>query len=176
MEFRELLEKRRSVRKYSDRKVERDVVDSLIDATLTAPSARNTRSTKLIIVESTERIVKMAQMRDYGSSFMKNAPLAIVVMGERGKSDVWRENSAISATILQLACVDRGLVSCWVQADGRPRLKSEPQGEQVDEYLRSLLPIPEECSVLCIIAIGYSAFEPASLPAFDREDSVIWAE
>ncbi len=176
MEFRELLDKRRSVRKYSDHGVSREVVDSLIDATLTAPSARNTRSTKLMVVESAEKIEKMSQMRDYGSSFMKGAPLAIVVMGEREKSDVWRANCAISATILQLACVDKGLVSCWVQADGRPRLKSEPQGEQVDEYLRGLLSIPEECSVLCIIAIGYSDFEPAPLPSFEREDRVVWEE
>ena len=40
--------------------------------------------------------------------FVKGAPLAIVVLGDTTKSDLWRENAAISATILQLACVDEG--------------------------------------------------------------------
>ena len=142
MEFKELIEKRRSIRKFSERAVPREVVDRILHETLSAPSARNTRTTHLVVVDDPALVARMADMRDYGSAFMKGAPLAIVVLGDTTKSDLWRENAAISATILQLACVDEGLASCWVHIDGRPRRKDEPGGETAAGYLRSFLPIP----------------------------------
>ena len=114
MEFKELIEKRRSIRKFSERAVPREIVDRILHETLSAPLARNTRTTRLVVVDDPALVARMADMRDYGSAFMKGAPLAIVVLGDTTKSDLWRENAAISATILQLACVDEGLASCWV--------------------------------------------------------------
>ena len=49
MEFYELLRRRRSIRKYEPRPVPAEVVDRLLQATLTAPSSRNTRSTLSLI-------------------------------------------------------------------------------------------------------------------------------
>jgi len=128
MEFKTLLEKRRSVRKFAPTAVPSEVVDRLLAETLGAPSSRNSRSTRLLVVDDPEVVARMASMRDYGSAFMKGAPLAIVVLGDTACSDLWRINAAISATVLHLACVDEGLASCWVHIDGRPRLKAEPQG------------------------------------------------
>lgn len=173
MEFRELIEKRRSIRKFTDRAVPREVVDRILRQTLTAPSARNTRTTRLLVVDDPELVARMAEMRDYGSAFMKGAPLAVVVLGDTEKSDLWRENAAISATILQLACVDAGLASCWVHVHGRSRSKDTPQAESAAEYLRQLLPIPHGCEPLCVVAIGYSDFTPAPLPAADDSGRII---
>ena len=170
MEFKELIEKRRSIRKFSERAVPREVVDRILHETLSAPSARNTRTTHLVVVDDPALVARMADMRDYGSAFMKGAPLAIVVLGDTTKSDLWRENAAISATILQLACVDEGLASCWVHIDGRPRRKDEP-GD-----LRSFLPIPADCQPLCAVAAGYSDFTPAPLPGSDDDARIIRLE
>ena len=169
MEFKELIEKRRSIRKFSERAVPREIVDRILHETLSAPSARNTRTTRLVVVDDPALVARMADMRDYGSAFMKGAPLAIVVLGDTTKSDLWRENAAISATILQLACVDEGLASCWVHIDGRPRRKDEPGGETAAGYLRSFLPIPADCQPLCAVAAGYSDFTPAPLPGSDDD-------
>ena len=49
MEFKELIEKRRSIRKFSERAVPREVVDRILHETLSAPSARNTRTTRLVV-------------------------------------------------------------------------------------------------------------------------------
>ena len=162
MEFKELIEKRRSIRKFSDRAVPRETVDRILRETLTAPSARNTRTTRLMVVDDPALVARMAEMRDYGSAFMKGAPLAFVVLGDTSKSDLWRENAAISATLLQLACVDEGLGSCWVHINGRPRRKDEPDGQSAADYLRSFLPVPADCEPLCAIAAGYSDFHARS--------------
>ena len=156
MEFKELIEKRRSIRKFSDRAVPRETVDRILRETLTAPSARNTRTTRLMVVDDPALVARMAEMRDYGSAFMKGAPLAFVVLGDTSKSDLWRENAAISATLLQLACVDEGIGSCWVHIN-----------------LRSFLPVPADCEPLCAIAAGYSDFTPAPLPDADDAARII---
>lgn len=173
MEFKDLLAGRRSVRKYSERDVPREVVERLLRETLTAPSSRNSRSTRLLVVEDPATVARMAAMRDYGSGFLTGAPRAIVVLGDTAASDLWKVNAAISATVLQLACVDEGLASCWVHVEGRPRRKEEPDGEQAADYLRTFLPIPEGCEPLCVIAFGYSDFRPAPLPPANDEARII---
>jgi nitroreductase len=112
-------------------------------------------------------------MRDYGSAFLKGAPLAVLVLGDTSASDLWRENAAISATVLQLACVDEGLASCWVHVNGRPRRKDAPDGERAADYLRTFLPVPDGCEPLCAIALGYSDFSPAPLPPADDEARIL---
>lgn len=173
MEFKELIAQRRSIRRFSDRPVPREVVDRLLAEALTAPSARNTRTTCFLVVDDPALVARMADMRDYGSAFLKGAPLAVVVLGETSASDLWRENAAISATVLQLACVDEGLGSCWVHIHGRPRRKEAPEGEKAADYLRSFLPIPDSCEPLCAVAIGYSDFHPAPLPPHDDQARII---
>ena len=173
MEFKELIAQRRSIRRFSDRPVPREVVDRLLAEALTAPSARNTRTTRFLVVDDPSLVARMADMRDYGSAFLKGAPLAILVLGETPESDLWRENAAISATVLQLACVDEGLGSCWVHVHGRPRRKEAPEGEKAADYLRSFLPIPDSCEPLCAVAVGYSDFHPAPLPPHDDQARII---
>ena len=176
MEFRQVLAARRSVRKFEEREVPRDVLAQAIDSALQAPSSRNSRSTRFLAVRDAATVHRMAAMRDYGAMPLAGAPAAVVVMGDRAASDLWVDNAAIAATVLQLALVDAGLKSCWVHVNGRPRRKEQPEGEQAADFLRTFLPIPEECSVLCVIALGYSDFEPKPLPAGEPAERVRWME
>ena len=125
------------------------------------------------MVDDPVLVARMAEMRDYGSAFLKGAPLAVLVLGDTSASDLWRENAAISATVLQLACVDEGLASCWVHVNGRPRRKDAPDGERAADYLRAFLPVPDGCEPLCAIALGYSDFSPAPLPPADDEARIL---
>lgn len=173
MEWNRLLAQRRSIRKFKPEPVREEVVERLLAAALTAPSSHNSRSTRLLVVDDTALIGRMAEMRDSGSAFMAGAPLAIVVLGDTTKTDLWQVNGAIAATMLQLEAVAQGMASCWVQIAGRPRVKSAPDGEQAADYLRTFLPIPEGCEPLCAIALGYSDFQPVPLPPSDDWSRVI---
>lgn len=176
MELKEILRARRSVRKFEDRAVEREVVEELLKQAFTAPSSRNTRSTRYMVVEGREMMERIAQMRDYGSAFMKDCPMAIMVAGDESVTDLWVDNCSISATILQLAVTDAGLGSCWVHVNGRPHLKAEPEGQSAEEYLREFLPIPAEWRPLCFIALGYPAQEVKPHSEKDDSDKVIWVK
>jgi nitroreductase len=174
MELKDILTRRRSTRKFSEQHIEREKIERIVEMTLQAPSSRNSRSTRLLVVEDKALLEKMSHMRDYGSSFMKDAAAAIVVMGDKSSSDLWLDNCAISATTLQLAIVDVGMASCWVHVNDRPCLKDEPEGAKADDYLRELLSLPERYGILCAIAFGYSDFEPKPLPVYEGEERVMW--
>ena len=174
MELKKILSSRRSTRKFSDREVEKAKLQNIVDMALSAPSSRNTRSTRLWIVTDKGQLQTISEMRDYGAAFVKNAPVAILVMGAKEKSDLWLDNCAITATILQMAVVDEGLASCWVHVNDRPVKKDEPEGEKADDYLRRELQIPSRYGILCAVALGYSDFQPAPLPEYEGEERVKW--
>lgn len=173
MELKEVLAQRRSIRRFIDRHVPQESIERLLDVALAAPSSHNSRSTRLLVVDDTAVIARMAKMRDSGSEFLAHAPLAIVVLGDTSKTDLWEVNAAIAATLIQLTAVDEGLASCWVQIAHRPRVKAEPDGERAADYLRTFLPVPDDCEPLCAIALGYSDFRPAPLPGSDDRARII---
>lgn len=174
MEFKEIISRRRSTRKFLATTVEREKLQRILDAALVAPTSRNTRSTRFFVVQDKATLERMSQMRDYGSTFMKDAAAAIVVAGDRQTTDLWIDNCAIAATTIQLAVVDEGLASCWVHVNDRPCLKDEPEGAKADDYLRSLLGIPAHYGILCAVALGYSDYEPKPLPEYEGEERVKW--
>ena len=169
MTFSELVRHRRSCRKFTDKPVKEETLRAILSDALTAPSSKNVRSTRFMVVRDPETLQRISEMRDFGSSFVKGAPAAIVVMGDTQATDLWRENCAISATILQLSAEAQGLGSCWVHVHGRPRLHDDPEGEQAEEYLAHLLEIPQQLGILCVVALGYPAEEPR--PHRERDDS-----
>ena len=159
MDFLEVIDKRHSVRKYSDSPVERELLDAIVRIAQTAPSSRNTHSSSFVIVEERDTLDALSQMRDYGSGLLSGAQAAIVVLGDTSKTDLWVDNCAISATFVQLAATSMDLVSCWVHINGRPCKKDEPQGKTAVEYVTELLGIKDGLVPYCCIAIGYPSEE-----------------
>ena len=155
MDFLEVVEKRKSVRKYSDRPVERELLDTIVKVAQTAPSSRNSKSSAFMIIEDRDMLDALSQMRDYGSGLLAGAQAAIVVMGDQTKTDLWVDNCAISATFIQLAVTAMDLVSCWAHCNGRPRLKAEPDGAKATDYVSELLGLKNGMNPYCVIAIGY---------------------
>ena len=159
MDFLEVIEKRRSVRKYSDRPVEKEVLDAIVKVAQTAPSSRNCKSSAFMIIEDKDTLEALSQMRDSGSGLLAGAPAAVVVMGDQTKTDLWVDNCAISATFVQLAVTAMDLVSCWVHVNGRPRLKADPEGAAAEDYVTELLGIKDGLRPYCVVAIGYPVEE-----------------
>lgn len=155
MDFLEVIEKRKSVRRYSDRPVERDILDAIVKVAETAPSSRNSKSSAFMIIEDKDTLEALSQMRDYGASPLRSAQAGILVMGDTSKTDLWVDNCAISATFVQLAVTAMDLVSCWIHVNGRPVLKDEPEGAQAEDYVAELLGIKDGLKPYCVVAVGY---------------------
>lgn len=157
MEFKEVIARRHSVRKFTDQPVDRGIIDEMIAEAMTAPSSRNSRSTGFMIVEDKSVLEAISEMRESGSAFVKDAAAAIVVLGDAGKTDLWVDNASISTTYLMLSAVDKGLGSCWVHVNGRPRSKTDATKGMAEDYLRELLGIKDNMKVLCVLALGYES-------------------
>lgn len=153
----ELLKKRRSIRQFTEQPVEQEKLDLLIEAMLRSPSSRGLNPWEFVVVTDREAIGDLARAKAHGSSFMKNATLAIVVCGDPARGDVWIEDCSIAALIVHLAAADLGLGSCWVQL----RRREHDDKMSAEEFVRQRLAIPESLMVEAMIAIGYPKEEKA---------------
>ena len=82
---------------------------------------------------------------------MKDCMLAIVVLRDMTITDAWVEDASIAAIYMQLQAEDLGLGSCWCQVRNR-QTADDRDAEQV---VRSLLEIPYQLDVLCIVGLGH---------------------
>lgn len=151
--FIDLLRSRRSIRQFQKKPVGQDKLDLLIEAVLRSPSSRGLNPWKFIFVTRPETLEKLATAKSHGSSFLKNAALAVVVCADPGKSDVWVEDTAIASIILHLSAADLGLGSCWVQI----RKREHDAQSSAEDYVKTVLDLDPSLVVESIIAIGYPA-------------------
>lgn len=177
MKLIELMKSRRSCRKYSDKVVERQTIERIIEGTLTAPSSKNMRTSRFVVVTNRETIAALAAVRASGASaFVADAPVAIIVMSDTSLGGLDIENSSISATFMQLLAHEQGLGSCWVQIEGRLHDEEQPQGETAQQYVQRVVPQTAGHRIECIISIGYPSQEPKAHKEQDDSDKVIWVE
>lgn len=151
-----LLQKRRSIRKYTDEPIEAAKLERILQSALLAPSSKSIRPWEFIVISDRQTLEQMASARKPAMAFVGSAQAAIVVLADTSKNDVWVEDCAIAAVLMQLAAVEAGLGSCWVQIRNRP---SSEEGVESGQYISRLLNIPEGFAVEAIITLGYPAEE-----------------
>jgi nitroreductase len=157
----ELLRKRRSIRKFTEEKVNSETVELLIEVLLRAPSSRGINPWEFVVVDNRELLSNLSRAKEHGAEFVKNAPLAIVVCADSTRSDVWIEDCSIASIIVQLTALSLGLGSCWAQI----RNRIHESGIPAEEYVRELLGMPEHFSVESIIGIGHPGETKRPIPA-----------
>lgn len=172
----ELLRRRRSIRKFTPDKIAPDAVRTLMEAALMAPSSYGKKPLSFILVDDYEKRLKLSKAKQYGSDFLKNVPLAIVVCADSTKSDMWSEDCSLAATIIQLTALSLELGSCWAQIRGQ-RYDYKVTSEA---YVQSALGLPEHIKVESIVGVGHPAERKSpvvadSLP-FDKIRYNGWAE
>lgn len=151
----ELLRRRRSIRKFTAKKVETEKLGKLEEALLRCPTSRNRRPWEFVLVDDPQLLQQLANAKAHGTSFFATAPLAIVIAADPEISDVWIEDCAIAAIVAQLIAEDHGLKSCWAQL----RLRLHAEQLSASEFVRQLVGLPEGFEVPMVIAIGYPAEE-----------------
>ncbi len=147
----EVIKRRRSVRAYQDREVEAEKLREILKAAMFAPTAWGSRAWEFIVVRDQKTREALSEATPY-ASFVKEAPVAIVIAYDVTKGKRFKEDASIAAEHIHLEAVNQGLGSCFVQvADTEgPHGPGEP-------YVKQLLGIPEGYRVQCIMPIGYPA-------------------
>lgn len=145
--IRNLLQ-RRSIRKYIDKPVPKEIVNGLLEAGMHAPTARNLQPWHFVVVDERSILDKLAVAHPY-AKMLKQASLAILVCGDRNIQEmdgyIVQDCSAATQNIM-LAAHAHGLGSVW--------LGMYPREERMRE-VGKLLSIPDHIFPVALISIGY---------------------
>jgi nitroreductase len=117
--FKDLAQMRRSHRKFTQQEIDSEDVRLILRAALLSPTSKSQRGWQFVVVDNKSDLEKIADAKDLGSQFLKEAPLAIVVLGDPLQNDCWIEDGSIAAISMQYQAEDLGLGSCWIQMRGR---------------------------------------------------------
>ena len=147
MEFTEVITKRYSCKKFSDRPVEQEKLKAILEAGRIAPTAKNLQEQRIYVLASEEALEKADQLTPcrYG------APVCMMVAfdannvftypGEQRDSGV--EDATIVATHMILAAANEGVDSCWINFFDPAKAKE-------------LFNLPENEEVLMLLDLGYA--------------------
>ena len=155
MDFRDLVQKRRSIRRFTEEELTAEQVQTIVRAGLMAPTSKGTRAWHFIVVDEKEKLERLSQCRPAGADFVKGAPLAIVVAMDSRETDVWAEDGSIAAVTMQYQAADLGLGSCWAQV----RLRTWDDGTTAADIVRSIVDAPDWLEPVCLLGIGHPAIE-----------------
>lgn len=164
--FSELIKRRRSMRKFTGEELTQDEVVSLLKAALMSPTSKRSNSWQFVVVDDKSTLELLSKCKEAGASFLKDAAVGIVVLGDPLASDVWIEDASVASIMIQLQAENLGLGSCWIQV----RERYTATGMSADEFVHGVLDIPLQLQVLSIIAVGHKGMERKP---FD-EDKLQW--
>ncbi|MGL6064164.1 MAG: nitroreductase family protein [Fusobacteriaceae bacterium] len=142
---------RRSVRKFLEKSIKEEEIKEILKVALVSPSGRNKKPYEFILVKDKDILKKLSVAKKMGGKLIEEAPLAIVVLGNKNVTDLWIEDCSIASTLIQLKAWELGIGSCWVQI----RTRNDDSDICSETVVKKLLDIPEELGVLCILALGY---------------------
>lgn len=170
MECIEAIKGRRSIRKFKDRAVGKEIIDELLNAAQMAPSAGNLQARDFIVISNMITKQKLTKAA-LGQSFIEQAPVVIVVIADTVRSSrIYKsrgelyaiQDAAAGIENMLLAAHSMGLGACWVGAFNE------------DEVAR-ILGIPNKTLPVAIIPLGYPDERP-SAPARIAMDRLVHRE
>lgn len=177
MTFRELLQKRRSVRDYEQKVVAIDIINEILQEATLAPSASNNQPCRFVVINCRETIKRLSDeskanlLKDFEQkkaslspeyvellkndkfNVFYNAPCVIYIVGSQAVHSL-EIDCALTASYIMFAAASRGLGTCWIGLGAYLR----------DPKLKAELGIPEGCRIVAPLIIGYPKEIPAPSP------------
>ncbi len=146
MEFEKVIRERKSTRLFSDKKVEKEVLDKILEAGRLAPTAKNVQPIKIYVVQSEEGLKAI----DNASPCRYKAPQVLIVCGDKDKAfqknveSIYYMDACIVGTHMMLEATNVGVDNIWIEMFDTDKL--------VDG-----LSIPEGLIPVLMLPIGYKA-------------------
>lgn len=161
MEFEDIIRKRTSVRKFSDKKLEQDKLDKILEAGRIAPTAKNNQPFKIYVVNSDEGLMKI----DNASRCRYGARTVLIICGNKeeayhkGDYSTYEMDSCIVATHMILEATNIGVDNIWVESfDG--------------DILRDEFNISSDYIPVCLLPLGYKALDCPINPLHEKRKTI----
>ncbi len=148
MAMLETIRKRYSCRAYQDRLIEQEKLDQIFVAARLAPSAKNIQDWRFVLVTNKETKAKIAEAAS-NQMFLKDAGVIIIACSNsdyvmRCGQPIGPIDVAIALEHICLQATELGLATCWV-------------GSFYPEKVRSILGIPNDITIIELMAVGWPA-------------------
>ena len=159
----DIIYKRRSIRVFERREVEKEKITELLQAGMSAPSASNGQPWEFVVVTESDRLAKLQEKLEHGKY---NAPLAIAVLAnlaiakKESSYRFWVQDCSAAVENILISAVGLELGSVWIGAYPK---------ENVAKTIHEILEIPEDIHVLNLIYIGYPAEEKPPRTQYEEE-------
>jgi nitroreductase len=167
MDFDEIVRTRRSIRRFKQKKIERQIILSLLESARCAPSAGNKHPIEYVIVDEqklTERLFEQlfwaVYIRPKRNPVQGRRPVAYIVVmvdSQREIDDFGKVDAAAAIENIILNAWSKGIGSCWLGSVRR-------------ENIRALFAIPENLKIDSVIALGYPDEKPVMEDAKNDND------
>lgn len=148
METMKAILTRRSIRKYKDKKINKEQVNEIIKAAMYAPSAFNKQPWQFIAIDKREIIDEIFKIIPH-AEMLKQAAIAVLICGDKSLEEdinlIALDCSAATQNAL-LAIHDIGLGGVWI---------SVYPAEDTITGLRNLFKYPENIVPISLLSIGF---------------------
>jgi nitroreductase len=151
---------RRSIRVYTAKPVSQEMVNGILRAAMSAPSAGNERPWHFIVLTDRNILDAIPKFHPY-SAMLKHAQVAILVCGDvtlEKHKGYWALDCAAATENMLLAAHAKGLGAVWCGV--------YPTEDRVAN-LKKLLSLPEHVVPFSLVPLGFPAEEKQAPDRFD---------
>ena len=163
MELKEVLLKRRSVRKFTEELISDEMIGELLHAAMSGPSACNKKPWDFYVITNPQKLEELKA----SSMFTKmSSTLAVVVCGDLSRAlplkmaEYWIQDCSAATENILLRATDLGLGAVWCGI--------YPQKKAI-EKVQKILEIPKTQIPLNLIFIGHPAEEPEARDQYEEK-------
>lgn len=160
------IQKRASIRAFTDQPVSKDQIERIVEAARLAPSAKNRQAWRFIVIQEQESRAKL-EAACFGQEYVGQAPA--IIAGCTTNVEYQMPNGqlsypmdiSIAMAFMMLQAVREGLGSCPVTTFRESEVKA-------------LLTVPYSMRVVMLLPIGYAAGQPETRHRHPSRRIVSW--
>ncbi len=159
MEFKELIEARRSIRSYKpDTTVSKEQIEEIIAAAQEAPTWKNSQTGRYYVLLDPEKKADVISscLPDFNQKNCVNAPALIITTFVKTRSGFERDGNPTNELGDEWGAYDLGLQNAYFILKAKDMgLDTLIMGIRDADALREKLEIPENEEVVAVISLGY---------------------
>ena len=163
------MKERRSVRQYTDRQVEPEVLDQILQAGTYAATGMGKQSPRIVAVQDPETVRLLSKMNASVMGADKDpfygAPTVVIVLADKTVGTYLYDGSLVMGNLMNAAHA-LGVSSCWIH-----RAKEEFESEEGKALLKKW-GIEGDYEGIGHCILGYAA-APAAAPAPRKDNYVV---
>lgn len=151
---------RRSVRKYLERTIDEEKLETILRAAMAAPTAGNSQSWRFVVVDDKKLLTSIASLSPY-AAMAAAAPMAILLCADSKAEKYpgfWVQDCAAAMQNMLLAAHVQGLGAVWCGI--------HPDAEREEAFAQAF-ELPSHFKAFGVMVLGWPADTPPPVDRFD---------